>query len=200
MSRRSTSAAALARSYRAERSFVALIGLLALAGGVLALVVAQGWLGEYRPQRPLLDPVAVDFLGRQPEIARGVAIGVGAILLVVGLIFFLRALRPEPHPDLVLDDTPGNRLTITSTALTDAIADDCSTVDGVSRARALLVGDTDDPALRLYVSLREGTDVRTVWNEISSGVLNRAKECLGVRRLPTAVRLELDAAERERVR
>lgn len=200
MSRRRTSVAALTRSYRGERSFVALIGLLALASGVLALVVAQGWLGEYRSQRPLLDPVALDFLGRQPELAKGFAIGVGVILLVVGLIFFFRALRPERHPDLVLDDTPEHRLTITATALTDAIADGCSTVDGVSRTRAVLVGDTAEPALRLYVWLREGSDVRTVWNEISSQVLNRARECLGVWRLPIAVRLELDAAEQERVR
>lgn len=197
MSRRSTSA--LSRSYRGERSLVALVGLLALIGGVLAVVVGKGWLGGFRAQRPLLDPIAVDFLGKQPEIAKGVAIGVGVLLLVLGLIFFFRALRPERHPDLVLDDSPEHRLTITSGALTDALASDCSAVDGVGGARAVLVGAPDDPTLRLYISLQEGTDVRTVWHEIESGVLHRARECLGVERLPTAVRMELDATEQPRV-
>jgi hypothetical protein len=203
MSRRSAAAvatAALSRSHRAERWLVSLTGLVALVAGSLAVVVGQGWLGEFRAGRPVVDPVAVDFLGREPVLYRSAAIAIGVLLLVAGLLFLRRALRPERHPDLVLDDSSAQRLTVLSNALTEAVNSDCAQIDGVSRARARLVGDSGNPALRLNLWLREGSDLRAVWNEIESTVLSRARECLGVESLPTAVRVELDAAERQRVR
>lgn len=204
MSDRSTRASAMARSaqhrsYRGERWLVSLVGLVSLAGGGMAVAVGAGWLGAFRARRPLVDPVAVDFLGAEPALYRAVVIAIGVLLLVVGLIFFVRALRPERHPDLVLERSPTQRLTVTSNALTEAVNSDCAAIEGVSRARCALVGDTDNPALRLHIWLREGSDVRAVWNEIESAVLSRARACLGVESLPTAVRVELDAAQRQRV-
>lgn len=203
MSRRSPAAiarAALSRSYRAERVLVFLIGLLLLAGGAFVVVVGQGWLGRFRAERPLLDPLAVDLLRAQPVISTIVAVVLGLLLIGIGLKFFLRTLRPERHPNMVLENGTAHRLTINSSALANAVGADCAAVDGVSRARAQLVGNTANPALRLHVWLREGSDLRAVWQEIESTVLSRARDSLGVSTLPTAVRVELDAAQRQRVR
>lgn len=197
MSRRSK--AAVARSARGDRLLVTLLGLLLLGGGILALLVGAGVLGAGRASRPVLDPIALDFLSRYPVPARIVAIVLGVLLVVFGLSWALRSLRPERKPDLVLDDSSSAGLTVTSGALADAVKADAETVSGVDRARAKIVGSEDDPALRLTLWLRQGADLREVWNDLDRDVLSRARGALGVSSLPTAVHVELDATERARV-
>ena len=197
---KSVASKALARSYRAERSLTSLVGLLALAAGVLALVVGQGWLGTFRAQRPVLDPIAVQWLGREPVLAKIAAIVVGVVLFGFGLWWFFRSLRPEGRPDLELDRTQGRELTVTAAAISGAVRADAEAVEGVSRARVRAVGDADSPALRMEISLREGADLKTVWQELDARVLTRARESLGVDTLPTAVRIDLDAGTGQRVK
>lgn len=193
---RSVSAKALGRSAGTERMLTVLIGLLALFGGVAVLVLGMGWLGRYRGQRPLLDPIALDWLGRNVLTARIGALVLGLLLLALGLWWFLRSLRPEGRPDLELSDD----LVVTSSAISEAIRADAETIDGISRARVRAVGDSEHPALRITLWLREGTDLRRVWDQFDRTVLTRARESLGVEVLPTAIRLELDTAAPQRVR
>jgi len=191
---------ALARSYRAERLLTGFLGLLALVAGAAALVVGFGLLGTFRATRPVLDPIAVDTLVRWQLLSRIAAIVLGVLLLIGGLMLALRALRPEHHPDVTLDRTSGNETTVTSSAIAEAIAVDAEQVDGVDRAKATMVGDDEEPALRLSLWLRQGSNVKDVWQELDTTVLRRARESLGVNTLPTAVRLELGAAQKQRVR
>ncbi|WP_424185257.1 alkaline shock response membrane anchor protein AmaP [Actinokineospora sp. G85] len=194
------SVAALARSYRTERVVISLVGVIALALGALALVVGAGWVGSFRALRPVLDPIAVRTLGDWPNLARGVAIGAGVLLAVLGVLLVLRTLRPERHPDLALDESAGSGLVVAAGAIAEAISTDAEQVGGVARARATVVGDPETPALRLSVWLAEGARVKDVWRELDASVLSRARESLGVESLPTAVRVEMGAAERQRVR
>lgn len=198
MSRIST--AALGRSYRTERVLATVIGLVALLAGALALVVGQGWLGHNRAARKVADPIALDWLARHADLARGVAIAVGVVLLVAGLWWFARLLRVERRPDLDLDAVDGTGLTVTASALAEAVASDAETIRGVSRARVRTVGRPDRLALRVNLSLHEGTDLRLVWHELDTEVLRRARESFGLASLPTAVRLDVDASASPRVR
>ncbi len=196
MSRRSH--AAVARSARLDRALLTLLALLLLAGGVIALLMGTGVLGAGRA-RPVVDPIAVDFLRRNLLYARITTIVLGVLLVALGTWWVLRSVHPEPKPDLVLDDSAGTEFTVTSSALADAIKADAMSVDGVERARARLVGNEEDPALRLTLWLQQGADLRAVWEGLDQQVISRARQALGLSRLPTAVRLELDAAERQRV-
>lgn len=200
MTRKTTSAKALARSYRAERSLTFVAGVLAAAAGAAALLVGFRVFGDFRAARPVLDPIAVGWLGARATLAKIVAIVAGIALFAFGLWWLVRSLRPEGKPDLELDRAEGSALTVTASAIADAVRADAESVDGVSRARVRAVGGTDDPALRLTLWLRDGTDVRTVWEDIDARVLARARESLGVETLPTAVHIELDATDRRRVR
>ena len=191
---------ALSRSYAGERVLTFVVGLLALLGGALALVVGAGWLGEYRGRRPLLDPMAVDWLGGHATPARIAAIVLGVVLLVLGLRWALRSLRPEPRPDLDLDTTEGAELVVTAGAISGAVQADAEQLDGVSRARVRAVGSRTSPALRITLYLYEGTDLKRVWEDLDLRVLTRARESLGLDVLPTAVRLELDTSQAKRVR
>ena len=190
---------ATARAAGAQRALVALIGLLSLAAGAAALVVGSGLLGANRAARSVLDPLVLDALRTYPTFARGVAIVSGVVLLILGLLWALRALAPERRPSLLLDHSPDLRLEISASAIADAVRADAETITGVSRARARMVGATANPVLRLDLWLEDGTDVRDVYRGLDTGVLSRARDSLGVESLPTAIRIELDAAAPPRV-
>ncbi len=193
---RSVSAKALGRSTGTERTLTVLIGLLALLGGAAVIAVGAGWLGTYRADRSLVDPIALDWLSQHALAARIGAIVLGVLLLWLGLWWFFRSLRPEGRPDLELDDD----LVVTSSAISEAVQADAETIDGVGRARVRAVGDSANPALRITLWLSEGTDLKRVWEQLDLTVLARARESLGVTVLPTAVRLELDTGAPQRVR
>ncbi|MGW4523401.1 alkaline shock response membrane anchor protein AmaP [Amycolatopsis sp. NPDC004378] len=197
---RTVAAKALSRSYAGERTLTFLVGLLALLGGAMALVVGFGVLGEFRGRRPLLDPLAVEWLGAHATPARIAAIVLGVLLLVLGLRGTVRALRPEPRPDLDLDREEGAELVVTAAAISGAVQADAEQLAGVSRARVRAVGSQTSPALRITLWLHEGTDLKSVWADLDGRVLTRAREALGLDVLPTAVRLELDTTRPKRVR
>lgn len=193
------SQAAVARSAGADRTVAAVLGLLTLTGGAAVLLAGTGVGGQARAGRPVLDPVAVGWISANRSLTLAVAILAGLLLFALGLGWVLRSIRPERKPDVVLEHSPTRGLTVTSEALADAVRADAETVTGVDRARVRLVGDPDRPALRLMLWLREGAELRTVWDELDSQVLARARATLGVDTLPAAVRVELDAARRQRV-
>jgi enamine deaminase RidA (YjgF/YER057c/UK114 family) len=112
----------------------------------------------------------------------------------VGLTWAVRSLRPEPRPDVLLSGVPGRRLTVEHSAIADAVRGDAEAIHGVSRARVRLVGDELRPALRMTLWLVEDADVRDVWAEVDGRVLARARQAFAVDALPTAIRIELDAA------
>lgn len=192
MSRRSR--AAVARSAAADRTLVVISGLVLLAAGVLVVLLGLGVFGVFRAQRPLIDPQVSTWISSNATLTRWIAIVGGVVLLVVGLIWAIRSLRPEPRPDVLLSESPGERLTVEHAAIADAVRGDAETIEGVSRARVRLVGTGRRPALRLTLWLIEDADVRDVWADVDGRVLARARQAFAVDALPTAVRIELDAA------
>lgn len=192
MSRRSR--AAVARSAGSDRSLTVLIGLILVLASVAVLLVGYGVFGSFRSRRPLLDPIALDWVGSHAAASRWIAIGVGVVMVIVGLVWVLGSLRPEPRPDMLLGEAPGERTVVEHNAVAAAVRADAESIDGVSRARVRLVGTPRRPALRLTVSLAEGADVRDVWAELDGLVLARARQAFDVDALPAAVRLELDAS------
>ncbi|MBB5156350.1 alkaline shock response membrane anchor protein AmaP [Saccharopolyspora phatthalungensis] len=193
------SATPAGRGLAFERGVVVAFGTLGLVVGVVVLLVGTGLLGTFRAQRPVADPILVQWLRDHSQVALPVAIVLGIALLVVGLWWVFRAMRPEPRPDVLLERGK-EALTVTSAALTEAVRTDAEQVTGVSRARVRMAGSEHRPALRLTLSLQEGTNVRHVWEELDDKVLSRARESLGTDSLPTAIRLQLDRAPRQRVR
>ncbi|GAA0518384.1 hypothetical protein A8924_2261 [Saccharopolyspora erythraea NRRL 2338] len=194
------STTATGRALGFERGVVVVLGVLALLCGALALVVGMGWLGTYRAQRPVLDPLLVQWWRSSPQVATALAILLGLLLLVIGIWWSARALRPEARPDLRMEDGIAGRLLVSASALADAVQADAESVTGVKRVRVRMAGDVRRPNLRLTLWLHEGTSVRHVWEELDEKVLSHAREALETEVLPTAIRLELDRAPRQRVR
>jgi multisubunit Na+/H+ antiporter MnhC subunit len=186
--------AAVARSTTADRATALVIGLVLIAAGVLVLLLSHGVFGVGRASRPLLDPMIVDALRAQPLAARLIAIAVGLVLAVLGLVGAARSLRPEARPDVRVDGGPDTRIVVSSAAAAEAVGQQAAQLPGVGRARARLVGPEHAPALRLTVWLAEDADVASVLAGLESHVLATARESLELAALPVAVRLELDSA------
>lgn len=189
-----------ARGAGFERGVVAFLGLLALVIGAGGLLVGFGLLGVFRARRPVADPLAVQWLRDNAGLALWVGLTAGIVLLVLGSWALVRALRPEKRPNLRLEHADAGDLTVSSGALTGAVRADAEQVTGVQRARVRMAGTDRDPSLRLTLSLKEGTNVRHVWEELDHKVLARAREALGTETLPTAIRLKLDRGPKQRVR
>jgi hypothetical protein len=186
--------AAVARSLAGDRSLAVLLGLLLLVAGVLVTLLCFRVFGVARAGRPLLDPMIVDLLRGQQLLARWVAIGGGLLLVLLGLTWAARSLRPERRPDLVLDGgRPETRIVINATAAADAVAAQAGALPGVRRARARLVGSERAPALRVTLWLTEDAEVRSLLGRLDDTVLASARQSLDLAALPVAVRLELAA-------
>jgi hypothetical protein len=189
---RRRSRSAVARSAGGDRTTMVLVGLALLAAGVLVALLSCGVFGSARAGRPLLDPMIVDALRSQPTVARIVAVVAGVALALLGLIWASNSVRPERHPDLVIDGGPDTSIVVSSAAVADAVAAQAAGLPGVGRARARLVGAETAPALRVTLWLADDADVRDVLRRLDSHVLTTAWESLGLAALPVAVRLELD--------
>ncbi len=189
-SRRARSA--VARSAGGDRWTTVLLGLVLLAAGVLVALLSYGVFGTARAGRPLLDPMIVDTLRAQPLPSRVIAIAVGVVLVLLGLTWAARSVRPEPRPDIALDGGPDTTIVVSSTAVADAVAGQAATLHGVGQARARLVGADTAPALRLTLWLADDADVREVLRRLDEEVLATARTSLGLAALPVAVRLELE--------
>lgn len=190
---RRRSRSAVARSCAGDRWLLVLIGLVAAAAGTLVALLGYGVFGAGPAGRPVLDPVVVDVLRAQPLVARIVSIAVGVVLLVAGLIWTARSLRPERRPDLVLDGGPETGIVVESGAAAEAVAAQAQTLPGVGRAKARMVGKDSAPALRVTLWLADDADVRDVLARLEDTVLATARTSLGLAALPVAVRLELAA-------
>ncbi len=185
---------AVARSAGGSRWGITLLGLVLLAAGVLTVLLTLGVFGTNRPQRPLLDPMVTDVLAANELATRLVAIAVGLLLLVLGLVWAVRSLRPERKPDLVLDGGPGTDIRVSASAAADAVADGASGLPGVTRARARMVGTAAAPAVRATVWVDDEADVADICRRLNEEVLVQVRDALGLAALPLAVRLELDTS------
>ncbi len=186
--------AAVARSAAGDRGLAVLLGLLLLGAGTLVTLLSLQVFGTARAGRPLLDPMIVEVLRAEPLVWRAVAIGVGVLLVLLGVTWTARSVRPERRPDVLVEGgRPETTIVVSAGATADAVAEQAAALPGVSRAKAKLVGSTAAPALRLTLWLTEDADMRDLLGRIDDTVLASARRSLDLAALPVAVRLELDA-------
>ncbi|WP_033220329.1 hypothetical protein [Kitasatospora phosalacinea] len=198
-----------------NRTLLALVGLVLLAGGALVLL---GGLDAYRhfgvtpPHRwPLTSPdqPVLSTASRTRWTDRDwwwpVAIGVPA-LVVAGCLWWLFSQLRRGGPagvDLPSPAASGQAhfaLHVRSRAVEEAIESETVALPDVERATAKVTGAARRPEVRTAVRLAPGADTAALVTAYRAGPVEHARRSLGLAVLPAQLRLRGAKPRRERNR
>lgn len=185
-----------ARTRRANRSVLALIGLLLFAGGAAGIAAGLGLFGEDIRYRKVIPEATRQWVYRHDWFWIAIAAGgVVVALLAFRWLFAQTATNRVSHLDLESDRRDG-RTVLAARAVTDAVAEEIDSYRGVASVSAHLIGARAAPLLLTHVSLDERGDPAAVRTRIQSEAVPHTRRSLDNPDLP--VRLELRLAGRSR--
>ncbi|GLW25193.1 alkaline shock response membrane anchor protein AmaP [Microbispora triticiradicis] len=183
---------------KGNRTGLTLFGLVLLAAGGLALARALGAFGGDAARRPVLDAGTTSFAATTPWFWPVVA-AVGVVLALVGLAWLLALLRVDRPRRLRLESGASGVTEVDAYPASAALAEQVSAYPDVRRAHAVLRGPSDDPHLDLGVSAVAPADLGALVTRLHEEAVPGLRTTLGLRRLPTLVRLRLASGRRTRV-
>lgn len=188
------------RTNRLNRLMLGVVGVILVLAGAGGVLLSTGIFGAPRRHRSIMDPHVLAVLDRDQRWIWWVIGAVALVLAIAALYWLVVQLRVERIGAVELDSDRLGDSMIAASALTDAVRAEVETLPEVERARARLMRGRDDPELILSVWLREGVDLAALRSVLEAQVLAHARQALGRDRLRTWLRVEVDAARRERVR
>ncbi|MFC1407106.1 MULTISPECIES: hypothetical protein [Streptacidiphilus] len=191
-----------------NRTLLALVGLVLLAGGLLLL--AGGLDLNHRwhlglpsdwtvtdPHHAVLDPAdRVRWRGDGwwwPSVFA--ALGVVALLSLWWLLAQLRTGTADRVAVPAAADVP---VRLRGGALAQAVADGAEQIPGVSRARVRILGRARRPRARITLTLAPGAAPGPVLHELAAGPLGDARRTTGVS-LPAEARVRVESGSVPRV-
>ncbi|WP_341394390.1 hypothetical protein [Arthrobacter sp. G119Y2] len=153
----------------ANRVWLTVLGLLCLAAGIWALLLATGTAG------PAADPV----LSGPPEAVTGpdyapvIALTAGLLLGLLGLWWILAQIprRLAAGPFRLQEDAARGITVCDPSVLAAAVQHDTEQIPGVVGSTVLLRGDAEEPDLTLKVTVNARADIRTVLDRIQGTVV-----------------------------
>jgi len=180
---------------RVNRTVLVVLGLLLLAAGGYALLRSYGAFGSDQANAPLLLDDVRDWVHRNEDWFWPVA-GVVAALVAFAALRWLWAQRPHPMPsdDLVYDGDHGSTV-VRSSVLSDAVEDELQHEPLVENVRVGVEHESDATLLLTRLSVRDGTPVSAIADEIVRPAVQHCREATG--RGATA-RVIVDYAESHR--
>ncbi|WP_042401917.1 hypothetical protein [Streptacidiphilus carbonis] len=193
-----------------NRTLLALVGLVLLAGG--ALLLAGGLDLNHRwhlglpsdwtvtdPHHAVLAPADRvrwrDAGWWWPSVLAGLA---AATLL--SLWWLLAQLRRGAVDRIAVPDTDDIPVRVRGAALARAVAEEAEQLPGVSRARVRLLGSARHPRARLALTLEPGAAPGPVLRDLSAGPLTHARTSAGLAVLPAEAVLKVEPGPVPRVR
>lgn len=178
----------------ANRTLLALLGLLLLGGGAVGLAASFGAFGD---PPPVLPEPARRFEDQQPWFWWAVA-GVCLLIALLALRWLLAQLHTDRvgRLDLTRDDREG-RTVVHAGALTEAVEEEAQSLRGVVGASARLVEDRAR-TLTVAVELADYADVAEVRRALEDRVVAHARQAVDDPDLP--VDIELRPGRRSRSR
>lgn len=188
-----------ARIDSVNRVLLTLLGLLALAGGVVILLLSVRVFGDSQADQPVLRESTRDFADRNPWL--WIAIGVGAgILALLALRWLLAQAATQRVGSLSLEpNRKTGRTKLSTGALGEAVEDEVERIRGVERAAARVLGSSNDPTLRLDVKVADDGDLGYIRSRIEQDTVPNARQAVGMARLPIWVRFAVNAEQKRAV-
>jgi hypothetical protein len=190
-----------ARIDSVNRFLLFLIGLVALAGGVVILLLSVRVFGDKQADKPMLQQATRDFADRNAGWF-WTAIGIGAgVLALLALRWLLAQAATQRVGSLSLEpNTSAGHTKLSTGALTEAVEDEVEQIRGVDRASARLLGKSSNPTLRLDVKVSDDGDLAYLRSRIERDAINHVRQALGMPGLPVWVRLAVSPEPQRAVR
>ncbi len=193
-----------------NRTLLALVGLVLLAGGALLLAgglnLNQRWHLGLPSDWTVTDPHHAVLDAADRTRWRGdswwwpvlfAALGVAAAL---GLWWLLAQLHRGLTDRVTIPDTDGVPVRLRGDTLAKAVTAGAEQIPGVARARVRLVGPRRKPRARVALLLTPGAAPEPVLRALSDGPLADARSSTGLTALPADARLRVDPGSVDRVR
>lgn len=186
-----------------NRVLLALAGLLLVVVGGAVLAVGLGAsLPSWWPWDGKSD-VLLSAADRGRRRDEGwwwpTVIAVLAVLVVLGLWWFLAQLRRGRLAEVLVDSGDGEGAQVRGRALEGVLADEAGQVDGVARARAVLTGRRTAPQARIRLLMEPHAAPAQALHAVAGGALVHARESAGLDELPAEVRLRAVKHRAERL-
>lgn len=180
-----------------NRFLLFLIGLIALAGGVVVLLLSVRVFGDKQADQPVLRSATRQFVHRNGWLWIVIAIGAG-ILALLALRWLLAQAATTRVSTLNLEpDRSAGHTRLSPGALGEAVEDEIERIRGVDRASARMLGSSKNPTLRVDVKVAETGDLGYIRSRLEQDAVPNARQAVGFPRLPVWVRLAV-AAEQQR--
>jgi hypothetical protein len=185
-----------ARIDSVNRFLLSLLGLLALAGGVVILLLSVRVFGDKQADQPVLRPATRDFADRNQWL--WIAIGIGAgLLALLALRWLLAQASTQRVSALNLEpDRSSGHTKLATHALGEAVEDEIERIRGVDRVSARVLGSSNDPTLRVDVKVADDGDLGYIRSRLEQDTVPNARQAVGFGRLPVWVRLAVAPEQR----
>ena len=192
-----------------NRTLLALVGLVLLAGGLLLLAgglnLNHRWHLGLPSDWTVTDPHHAVLAPADRVRWRGDGWwwpSVFAALAVVALLslwWLLAQLRIGTADQVAVPDVADIPVRLRGGALAQAVADEAEQIPGVSRARVRILGRPRRPRARIALTLAPGAAPGPVLHELAVGPLANARTAAGLVALPAEARLRVESGSVPRV-
>ncbi|EHR52675.1 hypothetical protein SacmaDRAFT_4490 [Saccharomonospora marina XMU15] len=184
------------RPSRLNRSLLAVVGAVLVAGGGLALSTYFGWSGLFEPTAPLVPGT------QQPPTWVLYVTVVVAVLVAVGCLLWLVAQfarEPNTRTWHLETDPPRGHTDIAPGTAVEPLIHDIAGYPGVHDADATLAGSRDAPLLSLVVTTEQDADLTAVREQIAAHGVPRLRQALELNTLPAVLEFRVAGPEGSRV-
>ncbi|MBT2538743.1 hypothetical protein [Arthrobacter sp. ISL-69] len=179
-----------------NRTWLVILGILALAGGVLILLAASGALHA-------MSPATVAAEGRvvtgdlhtvfEPASVTAIVLVAGVLMGGLGLLWILAQIpRRNPADRYRLHQDPASGITLCdASVLGAAVENQINTLPGVVGSSALLRGTAREPDLTMKVTVNNRADIQDVLHSINTRVIPDLSTALETPLRRTGIQLEV---------
>ncbi|MFF3287755.1 alkaline shock response membrane anchor protein AmaP [Streptomyces sp. NPDC003023] len=128
-----------------------------------------------------------------------VVIGALALLLVLGLWWFLAQLRRSRLAEVLVESGDGEGALLRGRALEGVLRDEAASMEGVSRAAVTLTGRRNEPRARVALQLEPDAAPGGTLTRLVDEAVAHARDSAGLDALPADVRLGVAGHRARRV-
>ncbi len=166
---------------RTNRVMLLLLAVLMIAVGAAAGAASVGAFGTGTMHRTLMDNPVGNFFGAQGDWIWPVIAAAAAIVVVLALRWLLTLMfSTDRRRDIpVVAASSAGRTVLTAGALTEAVAEEIESYQGVHAASARLIGEPAAPKLVVGADLEADADPAALRRRIETGAVAHARTAVG---------------------